>query len=67
MKDNLAKTNAKLSGRITKDGFSKSIHDPCGVYSFRLKAKSVLCVQCGKWILDKCTGVKIVTAKFTEN
>ena len=41
----------KIMG-ITKDGMSKSKVDPCGVCSLRVKANSVLCVQCGKWIQD---------------
>ena len=28
--------------------------DPCGAYNFRVKANSVLCVQCGKWIHGRC-------------
>ena len=39
-----------VSGGITKDGMSKSKVDPCGVCSLRVKANTVLCVQCGKWI-----------------
>ena len=29
---------------------SKGKVDPCGVCSLRVKAKSVLCLQCGEWI-----------------
>ena len=53
--DNLGKTKIIVSGGITNDGMSKSKVDPCGVCSLRVKANSVLCVQCGKWIrIEKC-------------
>ena len=47
-----------VSGGITKDGMSKM------VCSLRIKANSVLCVQCGKWIHGRCAGVKRVTPMF---
>ena len=47
-----------------KDGISKGKVDPCGL---RLKANSVLCVQCGKWIHSRCVRVKRVTQKFSRN
>ena len=56
-----------VSGGITKDGMSKSKVDPCGVYSLRVKTNSVLCLQCGKWIHNRRTGVKGVTPKFSRN
>ena len=43
-------TNVMVSGGITKDGMSKIKVDPLGVCSLRVKANSILCVQCGKWI-----------------
>ena len=49
------------------DGLSKSKVDPCGVCSLRVKAISVLCVQCGKWIQGRCAGIKRVTPKFSRN
>ena len=52
---------------ITKDGMSKSKVDPCGVFSMRVKANSVLCVQCGKWIHGRCAGVKRVTPMFQRS
>ena len=48
LKVNLGKTKVMVCGGITKDGISKNYVDPRGVYSFRLKSNSVLCVQCGK-------------------
>ena len=51
-------------GGNTKDGMSKSKVDPCGVCSLRVKANSVLCVQCGKLIHGRCAGVKRVTQIF---
>ena len=46
-KVNLGKTKVMVSGNITKEGMSKSNVDPCGVCSLRVKANSILCVQCG--------------------
>ena len=46
---------------------SKSKVDPCGVCSFIIWANLVLCVQCSKWILSRCAGVKSVSAKFSRN
>ena len=50
-----------ISGGITKDDKSKSKVDPRGVSSLRVKANSVLCAQCGKWMHGRCAGVKRVT------
>ena len=47
-------------------GLSKSKVDPCGVCSLRIKANSVLCVQCGMWIHGRCAGVKRVTLKVSR-
>ena len=49
-KVNLGKTKVMVSSGITKDGMSKSKVDPCGVYSLRVKANTVLCLWCGKRI-----------------
>ena len=46
MKVNLGKTLVVVSGGITMDGMSKSKVDPCGVCSLRVKANSVVCMQC---------------------
>ena len=46
MKVNLGKDKVVVSGSITMDGLSKGNVDPCGVCSLRVKANSVLCVQC---------------------
>ena len=56
-----------VKGGIKKDGMSKSKVDPCGVCSLRIKANSVLCLQCGKWIHRRCAGVKGVTPKNKRN
>ena len=44
-----------VSSGITKDFISKNKVDPCGVCSIRIKANSVLCAQCDKWIHGRCT------------
>ena len=50
LKVNLGKTKVRVSGSITKEGMSKSKVDPSGVYCLRIKANTVLCVQC--WYVD---------------
>ena len=55
------------TGGITKDVMSESKVDPCGLCSLRVKANSVLCLQCGKWIHGRCSGVKRVTPRFERN
>ena len=57
LESNVGKTKV-ISNSITLDGMSKRKDDPCGVSSWRVKANSVLCVQCGKWIHGRCAGVK---------
>ena len=56
-----------VRGGITLDGLSKSKVDPCGVCSLRVKANSVLCLQCGESIHGRCVRVKRVTPKFSRN
>ena len=55
-----------VSNDIT-NGLLKSKLSPCEICSLRVKIKSVLCVQCGKWIDGRCTGVKRLTEKFSRN
>ena len=43
------------------DGMSESKVDPCGVCCLRVKANSVLCLQCRKWIHAKCAGIKMAS------
>ena len=47
-----------VSRCITQDGLSISKVDSYGVCCLRVKANSVLCVQCGKLIHGRCAGVK---------
>ena len=63
LKVNLGKAMVMVSGGITKDGMSKGKVDTCGICSLRVKANSVLCLQCGKWIHGRCAGMKRVTPK----
>ena len=53
-----------VSAGILKDGMSKGKVDPCGVCGLRVKANSVLRLQCSKLIHGRCAGVKMVTPKF---
>ena len=46
----LIKVKVIVSGGITKDGLSKSKVDACWFYFSRVRAKSVFCVQHGRWI-----------------
>ena len=55
-----------VSDGITEEGLSKSKADPCVFCSLRVKANSVLCVQCGNWIHDKCIRVKNVFVELWE-
>ena len=48
LKVNLGKTKVVVCGGITEDSLSKSKVDSCTVCCLRVKAHSVLCVQCGK-------------------
>ena len=61
LKVNLWKTNVMVSGGTTKDGMPKSKADPCGVWGLKVKANSVLCLQCGKWIQGRYAGMKRLT------
>ena len=63
----MRKTKVMVSGGITEDGMSKSKVDQCWVCSMRVKANSVLYLQCGKLIHSRCAGVKMVTPRFSRN
>ena len=60
MKVSIGNTKVMVSGGITRDGMSKGKVDPCGVSSLRVKANSVLCVQCGGWIHSVVSGYSVV-------
>ena len=32
--------------------------DPCCLFDKRVKANSVLCLECKKWVYKRCSGVK---------
>ena len=66
MRVSLGKTKVVICDGITKDGMSKSKIDPCGACSLRVKASSVLCLQCDKWIYSRCARVKMVIQKFSR-
>ena len=66
MKVSLGKTKVMVSSGITQNGLSKSKVDPC-LDSLRVKANSVLCVQCGRWTHGRCARVKRVTPMFLRN
>ena len=56
MKVNMGKTKVMVSGTEGEKEVSKV--DPCGVCDKRVKANSILCVGCGKWVHKRCSGVK---------
>ena len=56
-----------VSSGITQDGLSKSKVDLCGFCCLRVKANSVLCIQCGRWIHGRYAGVKRLIPKFWRN
>ena len=64
---NLVKTKVMVSGNIMKDGLSKGNVDSFRVCSLGVKATTVLCAQCGRWIHGRCAGVKRVTPKVSQN
>ena len=64
---NLGETKVMVSGSITNDGFSMSGVEHCVVFSFSIKAISVLCVQCGRWIHGRYTGVRKLIPMLSRN
>ena len=58
LKVKFGKMKVLVCGGITKDDMSKSKFDPYWVCSLRVRANSVLCLGCGKWIHGRCAGVK---------
>ena len=52
LKVNLFEVSLMARGGIRKDSTSKSKVDPYWLCSLRVKADSVLCLQCGKWMVD---------------
>ena len=65
LKVNLGKTMVMVCSGITKDDLSKSNVDPCGVYSLKVKANSLVCVPSDGWIRNGCAGGKRVIADFS--
>ena len=65
-KVNLGKTKLDSVG-IAKDGLYKSKVFHCCVCSFRVKANTVFCVQCDKWINNRCTAMKRLTPERKKN
>ena len=53
---NMGKTKVMVSGTEGEKEVSKV--DPCGVCDKRVKANSIVCVGCGKWVHKRCSGVK---------
>ena len=56
MKVNMGKTKVMVSGEGGERVISSI--DPCGVCDKRVKANSVLCIRCQKWVHKRCSGVK---------
>jgi hypothetical protein len=56
MRVNMGKTKVMVSGEGGE--VETSSIDPCSVCDKRVKANSVLCVGCNKWVYKKFSGVK---------
>ena len=56
MKVNMGKTKVMVCGEGEERVVSKI--DPCGVCDKRVKANSVLCLGCNKWVHKRCSAVK---------
>jgi hypothetical protein len=56
LKVNMGKTKVMVCGEGGKRMVSRI--DPCGVCDKRVKANSVLCIGCKKWVHKRCSGVK---------
>ena len=57
----IGKTNQMISGCVMKGRLSKSKVFPYWICGLRVEANSVLCVQCGKWIHSRFSGLNRVT------
>ena len=51
---------------ITTDALCKGEVETYGVSTLIVKANSVLCVQCGKWIRGRCIGEKRLTPRLPQ-
>ena len=56
LKVNMSKTKIMVSGEEGERVVSRI--DPCGVCDKRVKANSILCTLCNKWVHKRCSGVK---------
>ena len=56
LKVNLGKKMVMVSGEGGEKVISRI--DPCGVCDKRVKATSVLCIGCQKWVHKRCSGVR---------
>jgi hypothetical protein len=61
LKVNMGKTKVMVNGEGGERVVSRI--DPCGVCDKRVKANSVLCIGCKKWVHKRCSGVKCVLKK----
>ena len=61
LKVNMGKTKVMVSGEGGERVISRI--DPCGVCDKRVKANSVLCIGCQKWVHKRCSGVKCALKK----
>ena len=66
LKVTFGKTKVSVSQGIAKDYLCESKVYQCWVCSLQVKADSVLCAQCWKWIHDGCVGVKMLTPKISK-
>ena len=65
LKVNLGKTKMVVSGSDGEVLASKV--DPCGVCGKRVKANSLSCTKCGKWIHGRCAKIKRVSPSMARD
>ena len=63
LKANIEETKVVVSGVEAEVTVSKVL-DPCGICRKRVRANSVLCVKCRKWIHERYAKVKRVTLRL---
>ena len=65
LKVNLGKTKMMVSG--TGGEILESKIDPCGMCGKRVKANSLQCEKCRKWIHGRCAKIRRVTPRLARN
>ena len=64
LKVNFRKTKVMVSR--SKGEILKSKVDPCAKCAKRVRANSVMCTKCGKWVHGRCAKMKRVTSALAK-